>query len=166
MLTIHHVRTDDDADAVRALVSQFVDWLLIRYADHADAIRGYFKTQDLDGQMRNLLILFAPPRADCLLARLDGVPVGIVMVKPVDATTCEMNRMFVTGAARGLGVGRALVAEIIATAKGLGYTRMQLAAGTRHDEAVKLYQAMGFAADPSIKDTGAGDLEYRMSRAL
>jgi GNAT superfamily N-acetyltransferase len=166
MLTIHHVRTETDADAVRALVPQFVDWLLVRYADHADGIRGYFKAQDLDGQMRDLLTVFAPPRADCLLARLDGVPVGTVMVKPVDATTCEMNRMFVSEAARGHGVGRRLVADILATAKGLGYTRMQLAAGIRHDEAIRLYQAMGFAADPTVKDTGAGDLEYRMSRAL
>jgi GNAT superfamily N-acetyltransferase len=166
MLIIHHVRTEDDADAVRALVPQYVDWLLIRYADHAETIRRYFDGQDIEGQKRDLLTLFAPPRADCLLARLDGVPVGMVMVKPVDATTCEMNRMFVTGPARGNGVGRALVAEIIAKAKALGYTRMQLTAGTRHDAAFALFRGMGFAADDSISDTGAGDLEYRMSRAL
>jgi GNAT superfamily N-acetyltransferase len=166
MLTIHHVRTEAEADAIRALVPHYIDWLLTRYADHADTIRGYFVVQDLDGQMRDLLTRFAPPAADCLLARRDGVPVGMVMVKRCDDTTCEMNRMFVSDTARGQGVGRALVAELVTTARNLGYTRMQLAAGGRHDEAIGLYRSMGFVEDRSVANTGGKELEYPMSLVL
>lgn len=153
-IAILPVRTQADADAVRALLPGFVDWRLVRYADHADTIRDYFHRQDLNRQRRDLLTLFAPFQADCLLGRLDGVPAGMVMVKPHQGTTCEMNRMFVTEAARGQGVAQALVAEILRTARALCYTRMQLAAGVRHLSAVRLYRRTGFVEDPDIADTG------------
>ncbi len=162
MLTITHVRTETDAAAVRVLVDEFFDWMRDRYPDDAAIIDAYIATQDIDGQMRNLLTLFAAPHADCLLARLDGVPVGIVMTKPHSPGICEMNRMFVRPSARGHGVGRALVVELLSTARDLGYTKMMLAAGPYHTEAVPLYRSFGFVRDDSLPDTGAGELEIRM----
>ena len=119
MLTMTHVRTESDAAAVRLLVNEFFGWMRGRYPDEAGVIDGYIAAQDIDGQMRNLLTLFAPPHADCLLARLDGEPAGIVMTKPHSPGTCEMNRMFVRPVARGQGVARALVAELLTTARDL-----------------------------------------------
>lgn len=162
MLTITHVRTETDAAAVRVLVDEFFDWMRDRYPDDAAIIDAYIATQDIDGQMRDLLTLFAAPHADCLLAWLDGVPVGIVMTKPHSPGICEMNRMFVRPSARGHGVGRALVVELLSTARDLGYTKMMLAAGPYHTEAVALYRSFGFVRDDSLPDTGAGELEIRM----
>ena len=166
MLSISHVRTEPDADAVRLLVSEFFDWLRGRYPDHQAMIDGYVARQDIDGQMRNLLVLFAPPQGECLLARLDEVPVGIVMTKPKSPGTCEMNRMFVRPSARGHGVGQALVAEIVTAARDLGYARMLLAAGPLHTEALALYRRCGFTQDATLPDTGAGDIEVRMVMTL
>lgn len=166
MLNIIHVRTTADADAIRQLVPAFFDWVRARYPDHAANIDAYIKTQDIDGQMRNLLTLFAPPAADCLLARLGSVAVGMVMTKPHSPGRCEMNRMFVTDAARGHGVGKALVAEILVTAKALGYSRMVLSAGPLHTAALAIYRNMGFTLDDTLPDTGAGDVEVRMGRDL
>lgn len=159
---ITHVRTETDADAIRALVPVFFSWVRARYPDHAANIDTYIATQNIDGQMRNLLTLFAPPDADCLLARLDGVPVGMVMTKPHSPGVCEMNRMFVKDSARGHGVGKALAAEIISTAKTLGYSRMVLSAGPLHTEALAIYRNLGFTVDATLPDTGAGDVEVRM----
>ncbi len=166
MLTITHVRDETDAAVVRILVAEFFDWLRKRYPDIVETLDSYIRVQDIDGQMRDLLNRFAPPDGDCLLARLDGVPAGIVMTKPHSDGVCEMNRMFVTDAARGHGVGRALVAEIIATGKALGYRRMLLAAGPRHTEALALYRRFGFVEDETLPDTGAGEIEVRMIRDL
>ena len=166
MLIITHVRSETDAEAIRTLIPAFFNWIRAHYPDHATNIDAYVKTQDIDGQMRDLLMRFAPPTADCLLARLDGVPVGMVMTKPHSPGTCEMNRMFVTDAARGQGVGKALVAEIMATAKDLGYTRMVLSAAPLHTAALGLYRKVGFTPDPSLPDTGAGDVEVRMALDL
>lgn len=166
MLEIIHVRSEADAADVRLLVGEFIDWLFERYPDHHEPILAYFKNQGLETQLRDLLKIFCPPKADCLLARVDGNAAGIVMLKPNAGETCEMNRMFVRASMRGHGVGRALVTELLETARGLGYRRMLLAAGPNHDEAVALYRSFGFAQDPSIPDTGAGDIEVRMIRDL
>ena len=120
----------------------------------------------MPAQLRNLLTIFAPPKAECLLARLNGEPVGIVMTKPHSGDMCEMNRMFVRPTARGHGAGRALVGEILLAAQGLGYKRMMLAGGPRHTEALALYRSFGFVEDKSLPDTGSGDIEVRMIRDL
>lgn len=166
MLQITRVRTETDADDVRLLVGEYFDWLHERYPEDAAIISAYWTNQDVPAQLRNLLTLFAPPKAECLLARLNGAPVGIVMTKPHSDDMCEMNRMFVRPSARGHGVGRALVTELLDAARGLGYTRMMLAGGPRHTEALALYRSLGFAEDTTLPDTGAGDVEVRMFRDL
>ncbi len=166
MLQIIHVRDEAEADDVRHLVQDYITWLRIRYPDEAALLDAYFAAQDIEGQMRDLLTRFVPPSADCLLARLDGVPVGVVMTKRYSETICEMNRMYVRDVARGHGVGRALVAELLATGKALGYQKMMLAAGPRHTEAVALYRSFGFVDAQHMADTGAGDTEVRMVRDL
>ena len=166
MLQIIHVRSDTEAADVRILVLEFVEWLAERYPDERERIAGYFKAQNLEKQLRDLLTIFCPPKADCLLARIGDEAAGVVMLKPHSEGTCEMNRMFVRSSARGRGVGRALVAELLETARSLGYRRILLAAGPRHTEAVSLYRSFGFMEDASLPDTGAGDIELRMIREL
>ncbi len=165
-MDVVEVRSEEDAAAVRRLVAEFVDWLGVRYPDRGREIAEYFRIQRLDHQMANLLTVFAPPQGECLLARLDGVACGTVMLKPSAPGVCEMNRMFVTEAARGRGVGLALGRRLIERARALGYRRMVLSAGIDHREAIPLYRKLGFAADATLPDTGAGDLEYRMALDL
>ncbi len=87
---------------------------------------------------------FTPPHGECLLARLNARPVGILMLKPDGPGICEMNRMYVRPEARGHGIGRALVARLIRRARDLGYDHMVLGALNRHHEAQPLYLSMGF----------------------
>lgn len=166
MLHMLHVRNEVDADDLRLLVREYIAWLRGRYPDRSEVLDTDFRVQDMEGQMRELLTRFAPPSADCLLARLDGAPVGVVMTKRHSDFVCEMNRMYVRDAARGHGVGPALVAELLATAKALGYRQMTLAAGPRHTEALPLYRSFGFADAEGLADTGAGDVEVRLIRDL
>lgn len=65
-----------------------------------------------------LLLHFMPPAEECLLARLVGRPVGILMLKlRAEDGLCEMNSIFVRKSARGLGVARALVVKSIERAR-------------------------------------------------
>lgn len=166
MLDIIRVRTETDAAEVRLMVAEFFDWMRDLYPEGAESIAAYWNKQDMPTQLRDLLKIFAPPKAECLLARLNGEAVGIVMTKPHSGDMCEMNRMFVRPAARGHGVGRALVGALLDAARDLGYKRMMLAGGTRHTEALSLYHSLGFVHDPSLPDTGSGDVEVRMIREL
>ena len=78
------------------------------FPERAAAIDAYLIAQDFEGQLAAFRGHFNPPRGECLLARLDGAPVGVVMLKPYAAGVCELNRMYVVPAARGRGVGRRL----------------------------------------------------------
>jgi hypothetical protein len=82
MLQIIRVRTEADASGVRLLVAEYFDWLRARYPEDEEILTAYWIEQDMPGQLRNLLTQFAPPKAECLMARLNGEPVGIVMTKP------------------------------------------------------------------------------------
>jgi GNAT superfamily N-acetyltransferase len=166
LLDIIRVRSEADADEVRLLVGEYRDWLTERYPEDGAIIAAYWQNQDIPGQLARLLTLFAPPSAECLLARLNGVPVGTVMTKLHSGDMCEMNRMFVRPSARGHRVGRALVSELLVAARGLGYGRMMLVVGPNHTEALALYCSLGFTEDPNLPDTGAGDIEMRLIRDL
>ena len=128
-------------------------------------IDAYLTGQNFRADLDGLLTVFNPPDGECLLARLDGAPVGILMCKRMDAATCEMNRMFVAEAARGHGVGRRLCERLIARAAALGYRRMKLTALHRHHEALALYRSVGFGPDADWVSE-IGDREVAMMRDL
>jgi GNAT superfamily N-acetyltransferase len=67
-----------------------------------------------------------------------------VALREIDATCCEMKRMFVYEQFHGRGIGRALATEIVAQARKLGYQRMLLDTSIRQDEAAGLYASLGF----------------------
>jgi GNAT superfamily N-acetyltransferase len=167
VVEIELVRTEAQAAAVRVLAWEFIDWLRERYPEMLDGIEEYLANQDFQGMLDTLLESFAPPTGECLLARLDGQPVGILMLKPYGGDACEMNRMFVRDTARGHGVARALSARLIERARDLGYKEMVLSALDRHHEAIALYTSLGFEADSRAPDTtSAANREVQMRMAL
>jgi ribosomal protein S18 acetylase RimI-like enzyme len=81
-----------------------------------------------------------------MLARAPGGAVGCVAVRPLEGVTvCEMKRLYVRPAARGLGLGKALVAAIVRSAEELGYAQMKLDTLPTMPEALALYKRFGFA---------------------
>lgn len=137
-----------DGQAVAALVWEFFDFLRERYAERCAMIDSYVTDQRVAEELDRLAAEGPSPGAACLLARHAGAPAGTLMLKPVTPALCEMNRMYVRPAARGLGIGRSLVLRLMDEARGLGYSEMRLEALDRHVEALPLYHAMGFAPDP------------------
>jgi len=161
------VRSGVQADEVRTLAWEFVDWLRSRYPEDLATIDEYLFNQKFAEQLANLLEHFTPPDGECLLAGVDGASAGIVMLKPAGPGTCEMNRMFVRPEARRRGVGRALCLRLMERARELGYRTMVLSALDQHHEALPLYHALGFHEDARASDTEAGkDHEVQMKIEL
>jgi GNAT superfamily N-acetyltransferase len=84
------------------------------------------------------------PRGRLLLARIGDEPVGVGTLKPVDAATGEIKRMYVRPTARGRGVGRALLERLVADARADGYVVVRLETLDFMKEAHTLYRSLGF----------------------
>lgn len=104
--------------------------------------------QGFEAELAGLPGAYAPPRGQMLLARAarDGRLIGLVALRPVPAAPdlCEMKRLYVSPAARGLGLGRSLALAVMDEARRLGYGRMRLDTLPSMTEAQALYRALGF----------------------
>lgn len=152
-------RSEDDIADVTRLAWDFVRFLRLRYPERAEMISAYLRDQRFEEMLANFRDFFMPPEGECLLARLEGRAVGIVMLKPAAAGLCEMNRMYVAPEARGHGIGRALCEGLFERARAMGYREMRLDALNRHAEALPLYASLGFRPDPeppafALRDDG------------
>jgi putative acetyltransferase len=87
---------------------------------------------------------YAPPSGALRLAMYDGQAAGCVAIRGLSADSCEMKRLYVRPAYRGMGIGRELTREIIVTARRIGYRVMRLDTLERLIEAMTLYRSFGF----------------------
>ena len=88
------------------------------------------------------------PASPCLLARLDGVPVGCVALAPLGDGVGEVKRMYVDPSARGLRIGRLLLERVEDLADRCGYRLLRLETGTEQPEALGLYRSAGWQQIP------------------
>jgi GNAT superfamily N-acetyltransferase len=73
---------------------------------------------------------------------------GIRMLETDSRSEWEIKRVIVDGARRGRGLGRTLMAELLATARRGGARRVILQSGDRQPEALGLYTKLGFTPIP------------------
>ena len=71
-------------------------------------------------------------------------------IKRLDAHSAEVKRMYTRPEARGRGLGRTLLLELINRGRELGYTRLVLETGDQQLEAVHLYESAGFTRIPNF----------------
>ena len=133
-------RKADEIAAAAALFREYADWLGIDLS-----------FQGFETELRDLPGKYAPPAGELLLAHsADGNVLGCVALRPLDGIAiCEMKRLYVRPAARGLGAGRALVTAIIRSAQEIGYAEMRLDTLPMMAEALALYQRVGFVEIPA-----------------
>ena len=84
------------------------------------------------------------PRGLLLLARLDGEPVGCGVLWHHGGGVADAKRMWVAPRARGLGLGRRLLAELERHARDAGVMTLRLDTNRALTEAIGLYRAAGY----------------------
>jgi len=88
------------------------------------------------------------PDTALLVARVEGVALGTAALVDNRDGTAELKRMFVSPAARGLGIASALLAAVEARARSLGAATVLLETGHPQVAAIALYEKHGYQHIP------------------
>ncbi|MHA7772122.1 GNAT family N-acetyltransferase [Roseibium sp. M-1] len=142
--TVAAVETEAGLEPVRTLFRAYVDWLGIDLS-----------YQGFEEELAGLPGKYAAPKGGLFLAcDPDGTVLGCVGLRPFGKDgSCEMKRLYVLPEGRGRGVGAALVARVVETARQAGYRDMLLDTLPTMTGAIKLYQAAGFEKISAYYDT-------------
>jgi ribosomal protein S18 acetylase RimI-like enzyme len=107
--------------------------------------------QGFEDELRDLPGKYSEPGGCIILALAGSELAGCVALRPIENGICEMKRLFVREAYRGLGVGKTLVEKVIGEARKRGYAAIRLDTLPSMTNALGLYASMGFRrTDPYV----------------
>ena len=126
--------TNADADSIRDLVFS--------------VLREYRLEPDPDGTDADLLDIernyHTRGGVFDVLEDTTGRIVGTVALLPIDASTCELRKMYLAPETRGRGAGTRLLEHALRRASELGFRRVVLETASTLKEAIALYTRYGF----------------------
>ncbi len=101
----------------------------------------------LDPEVQDMYSAYSGPRSAYFVAMHDGEVIGgagVGRLARAKADVCELRKMYLLPAARGLGLGRALLEECLAAARAMDYRVCYLETLESMDRAQRLYERAGF----------------------
>jgi len=160
--TIAFAKSRDDLVGVSEMMRRYLDWDLAEF-ERLSGIRldvGTYLANTFDRIEDHL-----PPDGRLAMARdQDGALLGMALLKPLGPASCEIKRMFVDPAARGGGLGRQLLAALLAEARAIGYREAFLDSAPYMAAAHRLYRAFGF--EPAETYPGGENDDPALARHL
>jgi GNAT superfamily N-acetyltransferase len=144
--------TDADYQAFGDLIREYWEWLEARYRDLPGFIEAIADHQALEAELASLREAYGPPSGLVLLALRDARPVGGIAYRDMGDDTCEMKRLFVPDRFQGQGTGRLLCNALLLAATVDGYRLMRLDTGMHNDEALAMYETLGFYEVPAYRE--------------
>lgn len=143
MPKILRAESEDHFEEVRVLMSEYVEWDRLQTEKLGLDAKEF--TQFYYGQSKEELPgVFAPPRGCLLLAFDTGRVAGCGAIQPFDQNSCELKRMYVRPAFRGLGAGRKIADALIANARVAAYESIRLETTIFMQSATAMYESLGF----------------------
>jgi putative acetyltransferase len=110
------------------------------------------------------------PRSAYFIAEKNAAVIGGAGIFPTDGLpegTCELVKMYLSPAARGLGLGRNMIDRCLATAKEKGFTSIYLETMPELKKAVSVYEKFGFIfLDGPIGNSGHSGCDIWMRKQL
>lgn len=144
MLRIERARFPQDAPIVATLFLGYIAFLFERSPEERENIQKKYDPDKIEDLVAGFARIHARPHGDLLLAYNDGNPVGCGMMRAIEENAAEIQRVFVTKEARGLGAGKALTLALMEQARKDGHKIVRLDTGHALIEASGLYEKLGF----------------------
>ena len=116
--------------------------------------------QDFEKELQTLHQVYGLPQGCIILAKQNGQTLGCIALKPIAEGICEMKRLYVRPEARGMGLGRKLVEELMSFARKSAYVSMKLDTVSKLKEATSLYRSIGFTETPPYVYNPLSDVLY------
>jgi GNAT superfamily N-acetyltransferase len=166
--------TAADVPAVRDMLREYVDWIALDLA-----------FQEIDAELAGLPGEYAPPSGALFVATDGQQLVAMIGLRPLHEPPCpaglpsvaqsakgeahsakaaEMKRLFVRPAARGQGLAKQLIAQVLDEARRLGYAELRLDTLPMMGDAQALYAAMGFTDIKAYYDTPIAGTRFMAKR--
>ena len=153
-----------------------------RSPNDIDAIRNLILTYSQSQVPKQILVLtseaaslpgrYSLPHGEMLLARTpEQAPIGWVGLRPFpemsdpqspvrDTDICQFKRLFVLEEYRGKGIGKALVQEVIKTAREKGYKEIRISAEIQLEREIESYKRWGFVEREKYFEGAEPDLVF------
>ena len=154
MAHIKEVTGSEDLRKAQVLLRAFPQHQRAYYAADLDTVLRYFDLPEYEKEVSDLHAHYPPPRACVLIASEGEEAVGVVCLRPVDAVTCEMKRLYVPATYRRKGIGQALCMALMDAARQRGFTTMRLDTAAFMTGPQVLYRKLGFtytSPDPAVR---------------
>ncbi len=130
--------------AVRDLCWRYRQHLLTHAGARPVLTQTLYPKPEYAALLERLSELHAAPDGTLLLATLHGNAIACGMYRRFDAESCEIKRVYVDSACRGMGVARSLMLELLRRARTAGYSSALLDTMKTLDAARALYARLGF----------------------
>lgn len=130
------------------------------FLEYAAAIATDLEYQGFTSELAALPAPYVPPQGALLIAQVGMHVAGCVALRPLDATTGEMKRLYVRPVFQGLGLGQRLVEAVIHAARQAGDHELRLDTLPGMASAQALYHRLGFVEIPAYNRTHLADTRF------
>ncbi len=137
----------------QAIAPQQVAVARTLFGEYAAALGIDLSFQGFAAECLGLPGSYAPPDGRLLLAYAGDEAAGCVALRPLAGGECEMKRLFVRPAFRGVHLGRLLAERVIEEARTIGYSTVKLDTLQSMRAAIRLYKSLGFVRCPAYYET-------------
>jgi GNAT superfamily N-acetyltransferase len=141
---LRRIESVDELAPAAALAREFGDWATERIRVEL----GIVITAEVD-HPATVLNELLERGGRLYVAEVDGEAIGVGGLKRLSDTAGEIKRLFVRPTARGLGVGRTIVRQLIDDAQALGYETVYLESASFMHPAHALYRSVGLVPTES-----------------